>query len=155
MAAAVLAATSPLPNRLVRAYFFAELASAIVIETSVFYQVPVDSDFYRILYCSMMLPVRVLAWVVAIDQTRWASLTAVPFAGILLWMGVNGIAGAPSVDQWICLVDGVVVTAAGLALALTAPFSYYRNLYGTLAILWMLLGIFDFGYTLQPYGKWR
>lgn len=155
MAAAGLAAASPLPNQVVRAYFVAELAGTIVLETAALCLVPLTEDFYRILYCCVLLPIRLLACVVAARASSWAALTAVPFAAILLWMGLAGIAGQPSTDQWICLLDGVIVTGAGLAAAFMAPFGYHRNLYATLAILWMLLGVFDFGYALQPYGKWR
>jgi len=151
-----LAALSPLPTRTLRLYFIAELVATAILESV--RHVPEFSwsdNWYRVLYCLCLAPVRLLACIVAARTSSWASLTVVPFAGILLWMGIRGIAGPPSADQWICLLDGVIVTAAGLGLALTAPFTYHRNLYGTLAVLWMLLGIFDFGYTLQPYGKWR
>src|SRR4029077_7855523 len=154
LVAAGLAAARPLPSSLGTTYFLVEFAASLGLALTLRF-VTIDSEIYGVLFCWSLLAVRALACVLAAQHTRWPALTAVPFAGILLWMGINGIAGAPTVDQWICLFDGVIVTAAGLALALTAPFSYHRNLYGTLAMLWMFLGIFDFGYALQPYGKWR
>jgi len=146
---------SPLPTRTLRLYFIAELVATVVLETV--RHVPEFSwndNWYRVLYCACLIPVRLLACIVAARTSSWASLTAIPFAGTLLWLSLKGT-GSPDIDQWICLLDGVIVTAAGLAVALTAPFSYHRNLYGTLAVLWMMLGIFDFGYAMQPYGKWR
>ena len=156
MGAAAVAATSPLPSRILRAYFIAEVASGVVLEAARY--VPGfdwDADWYRWLYCGALLPVRMLACAIAVLQTRWPSLTVIPFAGVLLWLSVRGIYGPPSATQWILLVDGTIFMAAALGLALTAPFSYHWKIYCTLVFLWVFVAIFDFGYILQPYGKWR
>ena len=81
------------------------------------------------------------------------ALGALPFAAGLLYLATRGI--SPTADQWIAIIDGVIITAAGLGLAFSAAFSPNRRVYATLTILWMLLGLFDFGYALQPYGMWR
>ena len=153
MLAVSLAAASPLPTKTLRAYFLAELAGTLILE-SARHTVSFDSDTYRILYCLALLPVRLLAYMIAFKTSKWLSLVCIPFAGILLWIALRGV-GEPTLDQWIIIADGVAVTVAGMALTFTAPFTLHRNVYGTLAILWMLLGLFDFGYVLQPYGKWQ
>lgn len=147
------AATSRLPDGTVRAYLTAELAGTIVLETSRHLSIGFDTDYYRVLYCLALLPIRVLACMVAARQSRWMSAGALPFALGLLYFSTRGF--RPTIDQWISIVDGVVVTSAGLGLAFSAAFSSCRRVYATLTILWMLLGIFDFGFALQPYGRWR
>jgi nitric oxide reductase large subunit len=81
------------------------------------------------------------------------SVMMLPYAAALMWIALKDY-GTVSVDQWILIMDGVLITSAGMTLAPAAPFIKSRTVYGTLAVLWMLLGLFDFGYVLQPYGKW-
>jgi hypothetical protein len=147
-----LAATSPLPTRTLRLYFIAELAGTLVLETVRHLSVSTDTDLYRIVYCLALLPIRLLACMVAWQESRGMSYGAIPLAAGLLYFAMRGT--APTVDQWIAIADGVVITTAGLALAFSAAFSRYRSIYATLAILWMLLGLFDFGYALQPFDRW-
>ena len=112
-----------------------------------------ETEGYRILYCLMVLPIRLLACTISWQESRRMALTAIPFGFGLLYFATRGI--TPTVDQWISIIDGAVVSSAGLGLAFSAAFSPYRRVFATLTILWMLLGLFDFGYALQPYGRWR
>jgi len=148
-----LAATSPLPTRTLRLYFIAELAGTLVLETVRHLSIGFDTNAYRVIYCLTLVPIRILACSIAWYESKRMALAAIPFAIGLLYLATKGI--SPTVDQWIVIVDGVVITAAGLALAFSAAFSPFTRIYATLTILWMLLGLFDFGYALQPYGRWR
>ena len=141
-----------LPSWTVRAYFAAELAGTVVLESARHWPLGFDTDGYRILYCLALLPIRFLACLIAWRESRWMSVAAIPLSLGLLYCATHGI--HPSVDQWISILDGVVVTSAGLGLAFSAAFSPDRNVYATLTILWMMLGLFDFGYALQPFGRW-
>ena len=142
-----------LPSWTVRIYFAAELVATVVLETARHLPIAFDTDGYRILYCIMLTPVRLLACTIAWRESRWMALAGIPLGMGLLRFAVHGI--TTTLDQWILITDGVIVTSAGLGLAFSAAFSPYRHVYATLTILWMLLGLFDFGYALQPYGRWR
>ena len=144
---------SPLPTRTLRLYFIAELVGTLVLETSRHLSIGFDSNTYRVLYCLTLAPIRLLACTVAWKESGRMALGALPFAAGLLYLATRGM--VPTVDQWIAIADGVIITAAGLGLAFSAAFSPHRWVYATLTILWMLLGLFDFGYALQPYGRWR
>jgi len=144
---------SPLPTRTLRLYFIAELVGTLVLETSRHLSIGFDSNTYRVLYCLTLAPIRLLACTVAWKESGKMALGALPFAAGLLYLATRGM--VPTVDQWIAIADGVIITAAGLGLAFSAAFSPHRWVYATLTILWMLLGLFDFGYALQPYGQWR
>lgn len=146
------ATISNLQSSLVRVYLAAELAGTLALEAARYWPLDFDGHAYQVLYCVALLPIRILACVIAWRQSRWMSLAALPFAAGLLYLATQGF--HPSLSQWIAILDGVIVTSAGLALAFTAAFSPNARIYGTLTILWMLLGLFDFGYALQPYGKW-
>jgi hypothetical protein len=146
-----LAATSPLPTKLIRNYFVAEFVGTVILEVCR-HTVAFDSNLYRVLYCLALFPVRLLACIVAIKTSKWISIVMVPYAAALMWVAL--LEPISTIDQWIIIVDGVLVTYAGLSLCVIAPFIENKNIYGTLAILWVLLGLFDFGYVLQPYGKW-
>ena len=124
-----------------------------MLETSRHLSIGFDSNAYRVLYCLMLLPIRVLACTIAWQESKRMALGAIPFALGLTYLATRGM--TPTVDQWIVIADGVIITAAGLGLAFTAAFSPHRRIFATLTILWMLLGLFDFGYALQPYGRWR
>ena len=124
-----------------------------MLETARHLSLGFDTDAYRVLYCLTLLPIRWLACTIAWYESRMMALGALPFAAGLVYLATRGF--SPSVDQWISIVDGVVITTAGLALAFSAAFSTHRHIYATLTILWMFLGLFDFGYALQPYGRWR
>jgi len=149
-----LAAASPLPTRLLRAYFIAELVGTLLLE-SVRYFTAFDTDLYRVLYCCALLPIRLLACTVTVKTSKWMSIVMIPYAAALMWVALNGIHGTVNVDQWILVVDGIMVASAGMVLAPVALHHEDRTVYGTLAILWMMLGLFDFGYVLQPFGMWR
>jgi hypothetical protein len=117
------------------------------------YTISFDSDTYRVLYCVALVPVRILACLIVFRTSKWISISMLPYAAAMTWIALRG-PGVVTVDQWIVIMDGVLVASAGIALAPIAPFIRDRSVYGTLAVLWMLLGLFDFGYALQPYGKW-
>ena len=153
MLAVSLAATSPLPTRLIRLYFAAELAGNILLEVCR-YTVPFETDLYRILFCAATLPIRIIACMIVFKTSKWISVTMIPYAVAMLFVALHKLETI-TVDQWILILDGVVITYAGLSLAVITPFIKNRAVYGTLTILWVLLGMFDFGYVLQPYWRWE
>lgn len=49
----------------------------------------------------------------------------------------------------IALVEGCFFTLAGVSLGFEVPFRAQKLIYGPLAVMWMLLGLFDYGYAMN------
>ena len=147
-----IAATSRIPKA-VKAYLYTELAGTVVLETAGHLSIGFNSDAYRVLYCLVMIPIRLAAWRIAWKQSGRISLVAIP-----LGIGMMFASSYETVlddNQWIIVVDGAAIISAGMALSFSALFIIFKRVYTTLALLWILLGAYNFAMVMNPSPEWQ
>jgi hypothetical protein len=116
---------------------YAVLAAFSVAALELAYQAYGFSSIYTIVYVAVRVPE-----LIAMFWLSRIRLAAIPGAFGITFMAL--LAFRPSSAGAICLLEGGLFALAGISAGLRAK----DRITGTLAILWLLLAVYDFGYAL-------
>lgn len=151
MAAILLALTAPRLSLSLRFYFFVEFAASAWMLAYLHYY-GFTSSTYTIVYMLGSLASK-FAGVYLIGKQGWHPwelLMAGSFATVLGLGAYFGLDGVGAIKPEIVLPEGAVFVFLGMALGFRAPYGQDRVILVPLAVLWLLLGAFDFGLVLHP-----
>lgn len=139
-------------------YFRAQLIATLALFAAV-KMFGVNDDFYRALYIIVTIPIlEVCVFLIWESRDRWKHLsTSLSFAMLSTTIAVAGM-DKFTVDVWISLIEGALLSAIGMGLLLAAQNSDERETLSAIGMLSLALSVFDFGYVSnanwQDLNKW-
>lgn len=149
---AILAAlTAPRLSLVLRLYFFTELAASIWMLRCL-HLYGFQSPTYALVYTLGSLSVKAVSLylIYLLGWRRWELIVASSFALGLGVVAFSGLSGGGDINPWIVLPEGVLFIFLGGALGFRARSSPHSSVLLALALMWILLGTFDFELLLNP-----
>lgn len=153
--ASLAAATSPNLSRSVRFYLYCQVITTVLVDAALAL-VGWQSPYYTAIYVLGSLACRLTSWwVIDALGSHWLErLIALSFASGTAWLAFRHMDGVLGLEPWVILPEGFLLLFMGMTLGFQAPFSKDRRILVPLAILWMLLGVFDFGILMHKSEIW-
>ena len=150
------AATVPKQSSILKLYFVTQFAATAACELCWHFtgwQSPVYSWVYALATVCMLLASLVI---LIYNEVGWReSLIALAFAAALGRVAYYGMGHPLTLDNWIILLEGCALVFLGTALGFKVPFLKQRMVIITLAILWQLGAMLDFGLLLNHGPAWE
>lgn len=153
--ASLAAASSPNLSRSVRFYIFCQVVTAILVDVALAL-VGWQSPYYIAIYAVGSLACRVTSWwVIESVGSHWLErLIALVFALVVAVLAFFNMHPVPGLEPRIILPEGFLLLFLGMTLGFQAPFSKDRRTLVPLSIMWLLLGVFDFGILMHNSETW-
>lgn len=152
-------ALTPRTASLLRGYFLTQVGYVVVLFGAQMF-VGLESKTFAVLYAVMTLAM--LGWVFALstscilchDHPIKIFVTGLAFGILPAWFSIyerwpHSLAG------WIYVLESSVLFGFGLVSGLCAPYMHWANrkVYLTLAVMWIVLGVFRQGFRLHVESK--
>jgi len=153
--ASLAAATSPRLSRSVRLYLFTQTVTIILGEVALAL-VGWVSPFYVAIYVVGAIACRIASWwVIESVGSHWLErVVALAFALVVAWLAYHNMNPVAGLEPRIILPDGFLLVSMGMTLGFQAPFHKDRQVLVPLAVMWLLLGCFDFGILMNKGETW-
>lgn len=150
--AILAAATSPNLSRSVKLYLYSQ-AIAIPITEVALWLVGWQSPYYTAVYVLTSLAGRVTSWwIIESVGTHWLErVVSIIFASVVAVAAYRHLAGVSGLETWVLLLEGFLLLFLGMTLGFQAPFHPDRQVLVPLSVMWVVLGMFDFGILMHRW----
>lgn len=155
IAAILVAATSPNLSRSVKLYLWSQ-AIAIPVTEVALWLVGWQSPYYTAVFVLTSLAGRVTSWwIIESVGSHWLErVVSLIFAIAVSWQAYRHLDGVQGLEVWVTLPEGAMLVFLGLVLGFQAPFHKDRKVLVPLSVMWLVLGVFDFGILMHHSETW-
>lgn len=150
--AVLAAATSPNLSRSVKLYLYSQ-AIAIPVTEVALWLVGWQSPYYTAIYVLTSLAGRLTSWwIIESVGSHWLErVVSLTFSIVVAAVAYRNLGGVSGLESIILLPEGAVLVFQGMALGFQAPFHSDRVVLVPLSVMWIVLGIFDFGILMHRW----
>lgn len=155
IAAILAAATSPNLSRSVKLYLYSQ-AIAIPITEVALWLVGWQSPYYTAVFVLTSLAGRVTSWwIIESVGSHWLErVVSLVFSTVVAVVAYRHLDGVKGLDPWVCGSEGFLLLFLGMTLGFQAPFHHDRRVLVPLSVMWLVLGVFDFGILMHRGETW-
>lgn len=150
--AILAAATSPNLSRSVKLYLYSQ-AVAIPVTEMALWLVGWQSPYYTAVYVLASLAGRITSWwIVQSVGSHWLErVVSLAFASIVSVVAYRHLDGVSGLTVEVLLPEGALLVFLGMVLGFQAPFHKERQVLVPLSVMWLVLGVFDFGILMHRW----